>query len=88
MATDQSFEINTEGRAKALALLECDFSPNEHGDLPRSLPETGVGELTTIERLAPLVLGKVARLDSPIASIHIDPPTPWITWALTQGAHG
>ena len=25
MATDQSFEINTEGRAKALPLLECDF---------------------------------------------------------------
>ena len=79
MATDPSFEINTAGLAKALALLERDFSSNERQDLPRSLPETGVGELATIERLAPLVLGKAARLDSPIASAHMDPPTPWIT---------
>ncbi len=83
MATDPSFDINTEGLAKSLALLECDFSSDEHEDLPQSLPETGIGEFTTIERLAPLVLGQAAQLDSPIAAAHMDPPTPWITWALS-----
>ena len=83
MATDPSFDINTEGLAKSLALLECDFSSDEHEDLPQSLPETSIGEFTTIELLAPLVLGQAAQLDSPIAAAHMDPPTPWITWALS-----
>ena len=83
MTIDSSFDINKEGLAKALAVLERNFSSDDCEDLPPSLPETGVGELATLERLAPLVLGKAARLDSPIASAHMDPPTPWITWAIS-----
>jgi len=29
------------------------------------------------------VLGRAARLDNPKALAHMDPPTPWITWATT-----
>lgn len=50
--------------------------------LPRSLPEQGIGEISTLERLAPHVLGRAARLDAPLAIAHMDPPTPWITWAM------
>ncbi len=63
MTIDSSFDINKEGLAKALAVLERNFSSDDCEDLPLSLPETGVGELATLERLAPLVLGKAARLD-------------------------
>lgn len=50
--------------------------------LPRSLPDQGIGEISTLERLAPHVLGRAARLDAPLAIAHMDPPTPWITWAM------
>ena len=83
MAIDPSFGVNKEGLARALEVLERDFSSDYLGDLPLSLPETGVGELATLVRLAPLVLGGAARLDSPIALAHMDPPTPWITWAIS-----
>ena len=33
--------------------------------------------------LAPYVLGRATRLDSPISFAHMDPPTPWITWAMS-----
>ena len=83
MAIDPSFGVNEEGLTKALAALERDFSADDLGELPSSLPEKGVGEFATLERLAPLVLGGAARLDSPIALAHMDPPTPWITWAIS-----
>ena len=51
MVIDPSFSINKEGLAKALALMERDFLPDECEDLPRSLPETGFGESATLERL-------------------------------------
>lgn len=52
-------------------------------DLPESLPEAGIGELAAIERLAPIVVGCAQRLGVPTAFAHMDPPTPWITWATT-----
>lgn len=50
--------------------------------LPQSLPEAGIGEILTLETLAPHVFGKAAPLDAPLAIAHMDPPTPWITWAI------
>jgi len=47
------------------------------------MPEDGVGESRTLERLAPVVLGGAQRLGAPVAFAHMDPPTPWITWATT-----
>ncbi len=50
--------------------------------LPEVLPEIGLGELSTLEALAPCVISGAARLDQPLAFAHMDPPTPWITWAM------
>ena len=53
----------------------------EQHDLPATCPQLGIGELQTLKLLAPHVLGGAARLDAPEAFAHMDPPTPWITWA-------
>ncbi len=52
-------------------------------NLPDELPMLGIGELETLDLLAPYVLGRAARLDNHAALAHMDPPTPWITW-VTQ----
>lgn len=51
-------------------------------DLPTDFPEMGLGELETLELLAPYVIGRAARLDSAEAFANMDPPTPWITWVM------
>ena len=58
----------------ALAALSKD-------DLPDHYPEQGLGESDTLNLLAPYILGNAAHLDDPCALAHMDPPTPWITWA-------
>jgi L-2,4-diaminobutyrate decarboxylase len=47
------------------------------------LPEEGIGEEATLALLAPQVLGRAAPLGAESAFAHMDPPTPWITWALS-----
>ena len=47
------------------------------------MPESGLGEIQTLAMLAPLVLGQAANLGAATAFAHMDPPTPWVTWALT-----
>ncbi|MDP6708414.1 MAG: pyridoxal-dependent decarboxylase [Alphaproteobacteria bacterium] len=83
MAADPSFGVDADGLRAALAALERDYTGEAAEELPPVLPETGLGEAAVLERLAPLVLGGAARLDTPLAMAHMDPPTPWITWALT-----
>ena len=52
-------------------------------NLPDEFPNLGIGELETLDLLAPHVLDGAARLDNPKAFAHMDPPTPWITWATS-----
>lgn len=83
MLTDNSFIADIDGLHRAIDI----FSRSEFGggcDLPVALPEDGCGEHEALDRLAPAVLGRAARLDAPDAFAHMDPPTPWITWALTM----
>ncbi len=56
--------------------------PMAQENLPHSFPERGIGEIQTLDLLAPHVLGRAARLDNSNALAHMDPPTPWITWAM------
>ncbi|MGF1513220.1 MAG: pyridoxal phosphate-dependent decarboxylase family protein [Elainellaceae cyanobacterium] len=77
--SDSSFLPN-DGLARAVELLRQDHP--EKVELPQTFPEQGLGELGTLEQLAPYVLGDAARLDAPHAIAHMDPPTPWITWAM------
>jgi len=68
---------------KALdALLSATCDPGA-GVLPETLQEDGLGEIPVIDLLAPLVLGGARRLGAATAFAHMDPPTPWITWAMS-----
>jgi glutamate/tyrosine decarboxylase-like PLP-dependent enzyme len=76
---DPSFSPH-DGLNKALELLtspSCDVV-----ELPFTLPESGLGDMRVLEMLSGHVLGKAARLGSPTSLAHMDPPTPWITWAM------
>lgn len=77
-ANDSSFAPN-EGLVNALELLRN--PPTEAHPLPDALPERGTGEIEALDNLAPHVFGNAARLDSASALAHMDPPTPWVTWA-------
>lgn len=75
---DTSF-IASVGLEHALELLRA--KPGASQALPDALPERGIGEVEALESLAPHVFGQAAYLDSPLTLAHMDPPTPWITWA-------
>ena len=83
MSSDPSFALNVEGLRRALELLGCrSYSEWPRYGFPESLPAVGLGEVEALERLAPDVLGRATYLDAGDAIAHMDPPTPWITWAL------
>jgi L-2,4-diaminobutyrate decarboxylase len=52
-------------------------------DLPMELPQLGIGSTAALDSLAPSILGGAARLGEATSFAHMDPPTPWITWAIT-----
>jgi hypothetical protein len=80
---DPAFVADSEALNQALALLLARGQVGDKAALPTSLPDTGIGEAATLRQLAPVVLGGARRLDGGFAMAHIDPPTPWITWATT-----
>jgi len=69
------------GLERAIDLLRQTSMVQEN--LPDEFPNLGIGELETLDLLAPHVLDRAARLDDPKAFAHMDPPTPWITWATS-----
>lgn len=75
---DKSFFPDT-GLEHAVNLLHQESKVQEN--LPDRFPERGIGEVPTLDLLAPHVLGRAALLDNVNALAHMDPPTPWITWA-------
>ena len=81
--TDPAFQAVPDGLKQALDALLAPPSPESAKALPSGLPEVGCGEQAVLERLAPVVLGGARRLGAPDALAHMDPPTPWIAWALT-----
>lgn len=81
--TDSTFAPDRAGLQKALDALLAASYDREPEPLPESLQENGLGEFHVIEMLAPLVLGGARRLGAATAFAHMDPPTPWITWAMS-----
>jgi glutamate/tyrosine decarboxylase-like PLP-dependent enzyme len=75
---DKSF-LADAGLEQAINLLRQTSKVQEN--LPDSFLHHGIGESQTLDLLAPHVLGGSARLDKSNALAHMDPPTPWITWA-------
>ena len=81
MENDPSFAAN---RAELEQALKALLSPSQDGtELPGEMPIQGIGEQATINALAPLVLGGAQALGGDTDFAHMDPPTPWITWAMS-----
>lgn len=78
---DSSF-IDTEGLTQALKLMTS--RSTEVSDLPANLPSAGLGEIAVLNLLAPQILGNAAQLGAHTSMAHMDPPTPWITWAMAM----
>lgn len=94
MPHEEDFVPDAEGLAEALdRLLALRGVPgNPHVDpevslnLPDSWPEAGVGSREALRRLAGPALASVSRLDHTGFLAHMDPPTPWMTWAASAWA--
>nr|WP_029890641.1 pyridoxal-dependent decarboxylase [Polycyclovorans algicola] len=76
---DPSF-LAHDGLKRALELLVS--RGRDAVDLPVTLPESGLGDQCALEMLSGHVLDGAAELSSPTSLAHMDPPTPWITWAM------
>ena len=80
---DKEFAVNSDGLHQAVDLMSHDFSNAEGFDLPIELPQVRVGSTGALNSLAPSILGGAVRLGQATSFAHMDPPTPWITWAIT-----
>ncbi len=80
---DKEFIVNSDGLHQAVDLMGRDFSNTEGLALPIQLPHVGMGSSAALNSLAPSILGGAARLGEATSFAHMDPPTPWITWAMT-----
>lgn len=80
---DIDFLSDREGLLHTVELLNRSYHHVRPNDLPATLPESGLGPRATLDVLAPIVLGGAACLGGARAFAHMDPPTPWITWATT-----
>jgi len=79
---DKEFTVDPEGLHQAVELMSRDFSSAEGFSLPIELPQVGMGSTVALNSLAPSILGGAARLGEATSFAHMDPPTPWITWAI------
>jgi len=81
---DADFQPNIEALTRAVSLM-CEGPTAAHPKaLPNALPESGVTSDQALIWLAPHVFDSAAYLDTELSAAHMDPPTPWITWATTQ----
>ena len=80
---DKEFAVDSDGLHQAVDWMSRDFTASKGLDLPMELPRLGIGSRAALNSLAPSILGGAARLGEPTSFAHMDPPTPWITWALT-----
>ncbi len=91
---EEDFVPDVEGLTDALRrLVELRGAPGRPHvdpetalDLPAALPDVGVGGRAALEQLAAPALEQASRLDHPGFLAHMDPPTPWMTWATAAWA--
>lgn len=77
---DPEFAADPVGLRAALDLL---LNEAGAGPLPDALPEKGLGGAEALAALAGPVLGGARRLGGALSFDHMDPPTPWVSWAAT-----
>lgn len=80
---DTSFDPDREALHRALDALITSTTDPANPEFGAELPEDGIGEIKALDILAPVVIGGARRLDADTAFAHMDPPTPWVTWATT-----
>ena len=81
---DRAFDPDIDGLRWALEALLKTNGRAQGDNLPEILPFEGLGEMAALEILAPMVLDGACRLGDADSFAHMDPPTPWITWATTM----
>ena len=81
--SDEDFVSDPRALHRAVDLLDQPGALHSMVDATSPLPETGIGSMAAMEQLAPRVLGAATRLGADTAFAHMDPPTPWITWAMS-----
>jgi L-2,4-diaminobutyrate decarboxylase len=91
MATADAFSPDREGLQWALERLTAQRreagSPHATpGQVPALWPDAGLGGQAALAALEPVALQAVTRLDHPGFLAHMDPPTPWVTWAAALWA--
>lgn len=89
---DPDFQLDREGLETALELMATFASGgglqsrSPGVQLAPQLPEAGVGPDRSLAELAQPFLGGARSLDSPGFCAHMDPPTPWVSWAAALWA--
>ncbi len=94
MAHEEDFAPDVAGLREALELLidarshpgAPHLRPGAATGLPQAWPQAGVGGSAALRALAGAGLEGVARLEHPGFFAHMDPPTPWMTWAAAMWA--
>ncbi len=79
---DEGFAGDREGLRGALDLLIAGGGARAAAPLPERLPEQGLGATEALHVLAPTIIGGAARLGAETSFAHMDPPTPWVSWAV------
>ncbi len=76
------FRTNEAQLHHAVRLLAGAEPPTASVALPDGLPEEGVGPDTAMAAMFEEVIAASRDLGAPGFFAHMDPPTPWITWAM------
>lgn len=94
---DPAFRPDANALARAFRMVERTLTETpvprpsaSELDLPRNLPEEGVGEDEALTAVGDLFLRGASILSHPGFFAHMDPPTPNITWdgsTLTPAPH-
>ena len=80
---DSDSDIHSQGLLQSVDLLKRNFDGINAAEIPAHFSEEGIGAARALDVLVSHILGGAARLGHPTAFAHMDPPTPWITWATT-----
>lgn len=80
----EAFSLDRKGLSRAIELLVQDVESG--AELPASAPIDGLGAIRALDSLASLFVAGSRDLGGPGFFAHMDPPTPWITWAAQMWA--
>lgn len=88
MPMDKDFLFQPEELERALEILVTKLSDRHHVlpekssvNIPEHFPDHGIGGAEALQTLASSFFPTSARLGHPGYFAHMDPPTPWMSWA-------